>query len=78
MSHFAESTVAEAAPAWLESIGRQVDHGLDTAPDMLAGERCDYDEVVLTQRLRDGLAPVDHTESDELKGVAANSSARAP
>jgi len=53
---FAESTVESAALAWLESIGWQVAHGADIAPDMPAAERHDYGEVVLTQRLRDALA----------------------
>ena len=35
---FTESTVEEAALAWLESIGWQVAHGPDIAPDMPAAE----------------------------------------
>jgi len=56
MSTFTESTVEEAALAWLESIGWRVAHGPDIAPDMPAAERRDYGEVVLAQRLRDALA----------------------
>ncbi|HET6204504.1 MAG TPA: HsdR family type I site-specific deoxyribonuclease [Planctomycetota bacterium] len=56
MSTFTESTVEEAALAWLESTGWQVAHGPDIAPDMPAAERRDYGEVVLAQRLRDALA----------------------
>jgi type I restriction enzyme R subunit len=53
---FTESTVEEAALAWLESIGWRIAHGPDIAPDMPAAERRDYGEVVLAQRLRDALA----------------------
>jgi type I restriction enzyme R subunit len=51
-----ESDVEDAALAWLESVGWQVAHGPDIAPDMPAAERRDYGEVVLAQRLRDALA----------------------
>jgi type I restriction enzyme R subunit len=51
-----ESVVEEAALAWLESVGWQIAHGPDIAPDMPAAERANYGEVVLAQRLRDALA----------------------
>ena len=60
-SPFSESTVEDAALAWLESIGWQIAHGPDIAPDMLAAERRDYGEVVLAQRLRDALARLNPT-----------------
>ena len=53
---FTESTVEEAALAWLESIGWQVAHGPDIAPDMPTAERREYRQVALPQRLRDELA----------------------
>ena len=53
---FFESTVEEAALAWLDASGWQVAHGPDTAPDMQATERTDYGEVALARRLRDALA----------------------
>ncbi len=56
MTKFTESTVEEAALAWLESAGWRIAHGPDVAPDQLLAERRDYGEVVLTQRLRDALA----------------------
>ncbi len=56
MSRFTESTVEDAALAWLEGIGRHVAHGPAITPDMAADERRDYGEVVLAQRLRDALA----------------------
>jgi type I restriction enzyme R subunit len=52
---FTESTVEDAALAWLEASGWHVMHGPDIAPDTPAAERTDYGEVVLTQRLRDAL-----------------------
>src|SRR2546428_10859179 len=56
MSTFTESTVEEAARSWLESIGWQLAHGPDIAPDMPAAERRNYGEGGLAQRLRDALA----------------------
>jgi type I restriction enzyme R subunit len=56
MTGFSESTVEQAALAWLEAIGWRVVHGPDIAPDMPAAERDDYGQVVLAQRLRDALA----------------------
>jgi len=53
---FSESTVEDAALAWLENAGWHVAHGPEIAPDMPAAERADYGEVVLAQRLRDALA----------------------
>jgi type I restriction enzyme R subunit len=52
---FTESVVEDAALAWLESLGWQVMHGQDIAPETLAAERVDYGQVVLEQRLRDAL-----------------------
>jgi len=52
---FTESVVEQAALAWLESIGWQVAHGPEIAPDMPGAERADYGEVVLAGRLRDAL-----------------------
>lgn len=54
---FTESDVEEAALAWLERAGWRVAHDPDIAPDMPAGGRRDYGEVVLAQRLRDSLLP---------------------
>ena len=56
MSRFTESTVEDAALAWLANAGWRVAHGPDIAPDMPAAERRNYGEVVLAQRLRDALA----------------------
>ena len=51
-----ESTVEEAALAWLDGLGWQVAHGPDIAPDTAGAERADYGEVVLERHLRDALA----------------------
>lgn len=51
-----ESTVEEAALAWLESAGWAVMHGPDIAPGTLRAERADFSEVALARRLRDALA----------------------
>lgn len=56
MSTFTESTVEDAAPAWLEGAGRQVRNGAEIAPGEPAAERDDYGQVVRAQRLRDALA----------------------
>ena len=56
MTSFTESTVEEAALAWLQSIGWTVKHGLEIAPGELAAERGDYSQVVLEERLRQALA----------------------
>ena len=56
MTTFGESTVEEAALAWLEGLGWQVVHGPDMAPDTFGAERADYGEVVLARRLRQAFA----------------------
>ena len=53
---FTESTVEEAALAWLESVGWRVRHGPEIAPGEPRAERGDYGQVVLAGRLRDALA----------------------
>jgi type I restriction enzyme R subunit len=50
-----ESTVEQAALAWMESVGWQIAHGPDIAPNMPEAERRNYGEVVLAQRLHDAL-----------------------
>jgi len=61
MGIMTESTVEQAALAWLSELGWQVKHGPDIAPGMPAAERRDYGEVVLAQRLRDALARLNTT-----------------
>ena len=55
MSGVKESTVEDAALAWLESLGWTIAHGPDIAPGAAAAERTSYGQVVLEQRLRDAL-----------------------
>ena len=64
MTAFTESTVKEAALAWLEGTGWRVAYGPDISPvgDTLTltlsqRERESYGELVLAQRLRDALLP---------------------
>jgi type I restriction enzyme R subunit len=52
---FTESIVEEAALAWLEAAGWNVRHGSSMVPGELLGERDDYGQVILEQRLRDAL-----------------------
>ena len=53
---FTESELEEAALEWLASLGWQVLHGPDMAPQAEDAERADYREVVLERRLRSALA----------------------
>jgi type I restriction enzyme R subunit len=61
MSAFGESVVEQAALAWLESVGWHVRNGPEIAPGEPTAERDDYGQVVLAQRLRDGLARLNPT-----------------
>ena len=56
MTALTESTVEDAALAWLESLGWNIAHGPAIAPDTPGAERGDYAAVVLERRLRDTLA----------------------
>ncbi len=51
-----ESTVEDAALAWIEGVGWSVARGSDIAPDTPNAERDDYGEVVLEERSRAALA----------------------
>ena len=55
MTTITEADVEEAALNWLASLGWQVAHGPDIAPDTFGAERTDYGQVVLERRLRDAL-----------------------
>lgn len=55
MTSFNESVVEEAALEWLAAMGWCRAHGPDIAPEMLAAERANYNEVVLAGRLRSAL-----------------------
>jgi len=58
VSAFNESTVEQAALAWLESAGWQTRNGAEIAPGEPAAERDDYGQVVLSRRLQDALAGI--------------------
>ena len=58
MSRFNESTVEQAALAWLEGAGWQVRNGAEIAPGEPAAERDDYAQPILERRLRDALARI--------------------
>ena len=59
MTTLTESDVEQVALEWLASVGWQVAHGPDIAPDTPGAQRNDYGEVVLAQRLRDALAEIE-------------------
>ena len=52
---FSESHVETAALEWLSGLGYAVGHGPDISPDGPTPERTNYDQVLLTPRLRDAL-----------------------
>lgn len=56
MTAITESDVEQATLDWLVTLGWQVAHGPDIAPDTPAAERDDYGQVILERRLRDSLA----------------------
>ena len=51
-----ESDIETTAMNWLAGMGYSVLHGPDIAPDTADAERSRYEDVVLTQRLRDAVA----------------------
>ncbi len=61
MSAFTEFVVEKSALGWLETIGWQIAHGPNLAPDMPGAERRNYGEVVLERRLRDALTRLNPT-----------------
>jgi len=52
---FTESTVEQAALAWLEALGYTILSGPEIAPGEPAAEREDYGQVILESRLRQAL-----------------------
>jgi len=58
VSRFNESTVEQAALAWLEGAGWQVRNGAEIAPGEPAAERDDYTQPILDRRLRDAIARI--------------------
>ncbi|MBN2140970.1 MAG: type I restriction endonuclease subunit R [Desulfovibrionaceae bacterium] len=60
-STITESTIEQAAFAWLESLGWQIKRGPDIAPGEPVAERTDYAQVILSDRLRLALASLNPT-----------------
>ena len=60
-----ESTVEDAALAWLKSLGWNIAHGPNIAPDTTGAERADYGQVLLVQRVRNALARLNSDLSAE-------------
>src|SRR5439155_22212670 len=58
---FTESTVEDAALAWLGELGFSVLHGPEIAPGELAAEREGFGETVLARRLRAALRKLNPT-----------------
>ena len=56
MTTISEFTVETATLGWLETLGWNVAHGPDIAPDTVGFERDDYGDAVLHRRLRENLA----------------------
>lgn len=58
---FTESEVEAAALGWLQSLGWNIAHGPDIAPDTSAAERANFSTVLLEGRLRDAMARLNPT-----------------
>ncbi len=56
MTTLTETTVEATALEWLETVGWQVAHGPDIAPDTPGAQRADYGQLVLEGRLLQALA----------------------
>ena len=56
MTTLTEADVEQAALDWLATVGWDVAHGPDIAPDAPGAERDEYGQVVLERRIRDALA----------------------
>ena len=56
-----ESDIETAALNWLAGMGYSVLHGPDIAPDTPDDERSRYEDVILTQRLRDSVSRLNPT-----------------
>ena len=67
---FSESHVEDAALEWLSGLGYAVLHGPDISPDGPTPERISYDQVLLTERLREALERLNpHLPTETLEEV---------
>ncbi len=65
-----EADVELAALRWFASIGYSVLHGPDISPDAPTPERASYDQVLLTERLHEGLKRLNpHLPAETLEEV---------
>lgn len=61
--NFSETIVEQASLSWLEGLGYQIVSGNVFSPDNPAGERSQYSQVVLEDRLKQALARLNSTLS---------------
>ena len=61
-----ESTVEDAALAWLESLDRWIMHGPNIGPGEIAATRDDYAQVVLEDRPRQSLVRLNEDLQSEV------------
>ena len=67
---FSESHVEDAALEWFSGLGYAVLHGPDISPDGPTPERVSYDQVLLTERLREALERLNpHLPAETLEEV---------
>ena len=67
---FSESNIEDAALEWLSGLGYAVLHGPDISPDGPTPERVSYDQVLLTERLSEGLRRLNpHLPTETLEEV---------
>ena len=67
---FSESHVEDAALEWFAGLGYAVLHEQDISPDRPTRERVSYDQVLLTERLREALERLNpHLPADTQEGV---------
>ena len=67
---FSESHVEDATLEWFSGLGYAVLHGPDISPDGPTPERVSYDQVLLTERLREALERLNpHLSADTLEEV---------
>ncbi|MCJ7584319.1 MAG: type I restriction endonuclease subunit R [Anaerolineales bacterium] len=65
MTYFTESTIEQAALAWLESLGWRVVFGPSIAPEEPGAERLSYEQAFLPGRLREALRRLNPSASEE-------------
>ena len=67
---FSESHVEDATLEWFSGLGYAVLHGPDISPDGSTPERVSYDQVLLTERLREALERLNpHLPAETLEEV---------